>query len=240
MSGLVSGTPITGESVGLLREGDLLLAVESTVSFSAGEVVVCEGVTDWGSLAEVNVFGLSWMPQRFTFIGRPDSEGWIAWEGGENPVPGQVVEVRFADAASTPPCLSDVSAWKHYGDAADIIAFRLSPSPVKAEGQSGEGVDAVAKGKLAAIIHMLEGMQDRNDSVRIYQNEAVIILAALRPSEQSVDWSVVGPELVEALQLILPLAKGYAPEGQTTTAKRTCASWIEAAEAALARTGAER
>lgn len=40
--------------------------------------------------------------------------------------------------------------------------------------------------------------------------------------------------LVEALELILPLAKGYAPEGQSDTAKTTCRGWIEAACAALA------
>jgi hypothetical protein len=37
-----------------------------------------------------------------------------------------------------------------------------------------------------------------------------------------------------ALELVLPLAKGYAPPDQTVTAKATCRSWIAAAEAALA------
>jgi len=50
--------------------------------------------------------------------------------------------------------------------------------------------------------------------------------------------------LEDALRLVLPLAKGYAPEGQTATAKATCRSWIEAAEEALAlpsqRSEAER
>lgn len=43
------------------------------------------------------------------------------------------------------------------------------------------------------------------------------------------------PELLNALQLILPLAKGYAPSGQTKTARATCDSWIAAAEAAIAK-----
>ncbi len=42
-------------------------------------------------------------------------------------------------------------------------------------------------------------------------------------------------ELLTALQLILPLAKGYQPEGQTDTARATCRSWIEAAETAIAK-----
>lgn len=47
------------------------------------------------------------------------------------------------------------------------------------------------------------------------------------------------PDLLEALVLILPLAKGYQPEGQTDTARRTCNSWVEAAEQAIAKaTGA--
>ncbi len=40
--------------------------------------------------------------------------------------------------------------------------------------------------------------------------------------------------LVEALELILPLAKGYAPKGQTPKARQTCNAWIAAADAALA------
>lgn len=47
-------------------------------------------------------------------------------------------------------------------------------------------------------------------------------------------------ELLNALNLILPLAKGYAPAGQTPEAKRTCNAWISAAEAAIAKaTGLE-
>jgi hypothetical protein len=40
--------------------------------------------------------------------------------------------------------------------------------------------------------------------------------------------------LVDALELILPLALGYHPRNQTATAQRTCESWIDAANAALA------
>lgn len=43
------------------------------------------------------------------------------------------------------------------------------------------------------------------------------------------------PDLLAALKLILPLAKGYAPDGQTRSARDTCNSWIEIAMAAIAR-----
>jgi hypothetical protein len=51
-------------------------------------------------------------------------------------------------------------------------------------------------------------------------------------------------DLLEALQLILPLAKGYAPDGQTDAARRTCRGSmtpdpIAQAEADLARAQAE-
>lgn len=43
------------------------------------------------------------------------------------------------------------------------------------------------------------------------------------------------PDLLKALKLILPLAKGYSPRGQSERARATCSGWIEAAEAALAK-----
>lgn len=42
-------------------------------------------------------------------------------------------------------------------------------------------------------------------------------------------------DILKALELILPLAKGYAPEGQTDTAKKTCQSWIDVAEEAVTK-----
>ena len=42
-------------------------------------------------------------------------------------------------------------------------------------------------------------------------------------------------DLLEAIRLILPLAKGYNPDNQSDTARATCRSWIEHAEAAIAK-----
>lgn len=36
-----------------------------------------------------------------------------------------------------------------------------------------------------------------------------------------------------ALRLVLPLAKGYAPAGQSDSARKTCREWVQAAEDAL-------
>lgn len=40
----------------------------------------------------------------------------------------------------------------------------------------------------------------------------------------------------EGIELILPLAKGYSPDGQSAQAKQSCSRWIEAAETALSTT----
>jgi len=49
------------------------------------------------------------------------------------------------------------------------------------------------------------------------------------------DKLLAAEKMAEALQLVMPLAKGYSPEGQTIEAKRTCRSWIEHGEKALAQ-----
>jgi hypothetical protein len=61
---------------------------------------------------------------------------------------------------------------------------------------------------------------------------------ALRPeSEWRANATLIAaaPDLLEAIQLILPLAKGYKPDGQTATARKTCYSLIKIAEEAVAR-----
>lgn len=46
---------------------------------------------------------------------------------------------------------------------------------------------------------------------------------------------VSAPELLQALELVLPLAKGYRPPKQSDSARLSCRRWIETAEAAIAR-----
>jgi len=129
-------TPLTAEDVTLLKAGDVLRAVESTVSFSVGEIVTVEGIEDWGNTSEINVFGLSWMPSRFTFIGRPGPDGWMPWTGGENPVPGQIINARLRDGTETGDIHSK-GDWLHSprrNCGYDIIAFRLAGlSPAASE-----------------------------------------------------------------------------------------------------------
>ena len=58
----------------------------------------------------------------------PPGEGWIEWQGGENPVPGAVVECVFRDEPNSMP--SDDLVWLHEGRAGDIVAYRVdTPAP---------------------------------------------------------------------------------------------------------------
>lgn len=46
---------------------------------------------------------------------------------------------------------------------------------------------------------------------------------------------LAAPDLLDAIKLVLPLAKGYRPDGQTETARKTCDSWISVAEEIVAK-----
>jgi len=71
-------------------------------------------------------------------------DGWIEWSGGENPMPGQAVEVMFRDLyevnaedrARATRHSSNVS-WKHWGTSSDIIAFRPAHREAHPEADGG-------------------------------------------------------------------------------------------------------
>lgn len=53
------------------------------------------------------------------------SEGWVPWHGGDNPVPGQWVEVRFVGGGSSRG-ISDTwtAQWHDAASPCDICAYR--------------------------------------------------------------------------------------------------------------------
>jgi len=53
-------------------------------------------------------------------------DGWIEWTGGENPVPGQVVDVELRNGFRIVDERSDDLAWPHHNNGGDIIAYRLT------------------------------------------------------------------------------------------------------------------
>jgi len=136
-----SGQPLRAEDVGLLVNGDLLMRN----SHVCRHVGVNEDEDGPHGLTGVRLYDDSFFHnlaiREFTFIGRPDPEGWMPWSGGENPVPGLEVIVRYR-CGTTDTATSGrggASDWSHDGDSHDIIAFRLvSAEPDRAEG--GEGL----------------------------------------------------------------------------------------------------
>ncbi len=57
----------------------------------------------------------------------PASEKWIAWNGGECPVSGQLnIEIMFRDGDTAEPIIEDEPLeWDHEGEDSDIIAYRV-------------------------------------------------------------------------------------------------------------------
>ena len=129
--------PLGAGDVKLLVKGDLL-----SVRSYAEQVRLCrflDSTDEPAPVLRVEQDGQTapncWGFHRFAFIGRPGPDGWILWSGGENPVPGQRVEVRFRSGVVRANHLSDAWTWTHGTNITDIIAFRLAPTaPVEAGG----------------------------------------------------------------------------------------------------------
>lgn len=67
----------------------------------------------------------------FSFVGRPDADGWMTWAGGENPVPGARVEWRNREGSAAECPADELAGWSHpYGPNGcwDVIAFRIVDS----------------------------------------------------------------------------------------------------------------
>lgn len=176
--------PLTSESVKLLVKGDLLRIDTGGALYrflrtkaSPSSLVIAEPIG--GGLEGY------YDRCRFAFIGRPDADGWMPWSGGENPVPGQKVEIRWRTDRSEPGAqifLSDELGWRD----PTIIAFRLAPTaPVEASG-SERGEDALEA--LNWIENVFPGQGDTNDQgvtvrgwQRLDQACATIRTALFRP-----------------------------------------------------------
>ena len=54
-----------------------------------------------------------------------DEDGWIPWRGGENPVKGERVDVKFKDQGCLFNLFSTNFDWWHNRSARDIVAYRI-------------------------------------------------------------------------------------------------------------------
>lgn len=112
--------PLDSEGVKLLVKGDAVRGPNGRIE------IVATANPDF----VVMVSGNGYMPSLVTFIGRHDADGWMPWSGGENPVPGAMVECRFASGAVSEALDSECFGWDRHNDPVitplyDIIAFRL-------------------------------------------------------------------------------------------------------------------
>lgn len=87
--------------------------------------------------------GVWFLKSRFTFLGRPDQDGWIFNPEGwaENPVPGVTIEYRCRSGSTwaLPVSLpSEALRWGNSGWSGDIIAYRPH-APVSRPGDGVEG-----------------------------------------------------------------------------------------------------
>ena len=117
--------PLT--SVDGLKPGDVLFHDDPDF----GPVRVDDG-PEYGRLVCVRSLaiperGLSADFTEFRFVGRPDASGWITWPGGENPVPGAVVEVDWGSGPMR--CTSDEVRWV-WDVRGDIKRFRIVDTPL--------------------------------------------------------------------------------------------------------------
>lgn len=140
---------LTAESAKLLREDDLLRVEEPGAAFNKGDVVPFVGIEGGNLLTDVDMCGVRPFPaaaDRFTFIGRPDAEGWIP-NPGFNPLPeGVCCEVQFSDGST----LTMKSGWAETfgwnpGQSLRIMRYRLIPHK---DGEGGLGETAPLQGSV--------------------------------------------------------------------------------------------
>lgn len=119
---------LTAESVKLLKAGDVLRRDDGLL-FAFRNVQGPHGRLNCTGVGEDNPVIQTGAPaSKFTFIGRPDADGWIPHDGGPNPVPGCRGYVRFYDDGGGE--IHDHTRW------ADVVAFLLlaAPSVERSEG----------------------------------------------------------------------------------------------------------
>lgn len=153
---LTAGEPLTKQTRGMLCDGDLLRE-----TFPGGRTYQWFYPSD---IADYRLASTLW-------LGRPDADGWIEWHGGENPVPGEIVEVKIRWRQGEPSegsISSENMEWHHvakgHGDGGDIIAYRLSrPPSVSADpvggvtSGAGEGGSSEADYGTLSDLHTIKG-----------------------------------------------------------------------------------
>jgi hypothetical protein len=134
------GQPLSEADVSLLQPGDWLLVSDPDSflrqrGFPEGRPVRLRSAEGgWIDLADLP-YAQGTSPTRFTYLGRPDQDGWIAWSGGENPVPGVRIDVKLGNGSVHENCTSREWDWKE--KTLPVIAYRPH-APVSRPAGEGE------------------------------------------------------------------------------------------------------
>lgn len=119
-----------------LLPGDVLRRIADGYELRKDDICVVKSIVSESSIAikdENTLERIFRHIPNFAFVGRPDSEGWIPWDGGENPVPGCCVHVHQRSGASSVGFTSETFDWcrQDTPKPTDIVRFAVLPATVK-------------------------------------------------------------------------------------------------------------
>lgn len=118
------GAVLTTKDICLLHTGDWLIVSKSWGGPEVGSPVRFDGPSATVGCVNLTERWLAVSAGYFTFLGRPDADGWIVHDGGENPAPGmEAVEYLRRDGFMRTD-EADAVWWEHKGDHKDPVAWR--------------------------------------------------------------------------------------------------------------------
>jgi hypothetical protein len=148
MTTLKPGQVLTGDSVKALKAGSSVLLWKARENHLVTPVEKSgHGLSGWIAFETLSEgHKASTMAGLLSYIGEQDAEGWIAWTGGEPPVPHETpgLEVKCRNGATHLAKGFQLHYWQHDGDGYDIIAFRLKPLSTKPQGGDQGALQAQA------------------------------------------------------------------------------------------------
>ena len=144
------GQPLSEADVSLLQPGDWLRRRDGRISVY--------GFAHEGGLSGTYLDGTTHAnspPSHFTYLGRPDQDGWIAHEGGDNPVPGTLVDYRTNNGHVGNGWHANNLGWTDEYSLNIITHFR--PHAPVSRPASEQPVEAIGAGREEEIPERAEG-----------------------------------------------------------------------------------
>lgn len=96
---------------------------------------------------------------------------WIEWHGGENPVPGKRVKVKYRNGADNngKSFISESFRWDHAGAFLDIIAYRVVDEEQKTTGFAHDSFNEIVDSTIEEMRKLIElkGAEYSGDTDRL-------------------------------------------------------------------------